>query len=466
MANVYARWSKISRRAKGQYGRKTSTKLASGQTGRSSVAAAAYAAGVRLKDERTGKVHDFRAKSGVIESFIVGGGGWGGSDRRAELWNAMEAAETRCNSNTAREMHLALPHELTHDQRSALCRQIAQDMADQYGTVVDVSLHMPNREGDQRNYHAHFIMTARSVNADGSFGAKTVLDRWGKGRDAINEGRAKIEQRMNDALADAGFGHIKLNFKSYKKQGLDKRGQIKEGSAATNARRNGAKLNAERQGKKTIRQINEEAGAIAAFADAERLRSLRAQLAANEKALLDMKARAPKYPRVRGAKVKMAAGRKGSQSVESFMARVMALIAAVFGSALASWQQGMIAAHVMEETAGDMKAARAIRDQNRVLRRQINRLETQMMKDKKTTGKSGEGAKAGASRLRRRRHYDQDVPIAAKVAGAENARRRPQQKPPHVYAAGAGTRKRPQKARYEYMRASKNHTKPDSRPKS
>lgn len=96
------------------------------------------------------------------------------------------------------------------------------------------------------------------------------------------------------------------------------------------------------------------------------------------------------------------------------MARVMALIAECLGNLFSGGQQIVLAAQAMEETANDMRQARAIRDQNRVLRRQINRLETKIMKGKSSVGKGGEGAGQGPRRLRRRRNYTTDTPIAAK----------------------------------------------------
>jgi MobA/MobL family len=72
--------------------------------GRSATAAAAYVAGTRIVDARTGLDHDYRRRSGVRCVEIVGHAG-----NPAELWNAAEAAETRLNACTARETILALP---------------------------------------------------------------------------------------------------------------------------------------------------------------------------------------------------------------------------------------------------------------------------------------------------------------------------------------------------------------------
>ena len=72
-----------------------SIKTVSRSGGRSAVAAAAYRAGEKLKDERCGLLCDYSRKQGVEHSEIVApenAPAWA-TDREA-LWNAAEAAET------------------------------------------------------------------------------------------------------------------------------------------------------------------------------------------------------------------------------------------------------------------------------------------------------------------------------------------------------------------------------------
>ena len=101
--------------------------------GRSATAAAAYRHAERIECHREGRVHDYRAKSGVEDSFIVApedAPGWA-QDRQA-LWNAAEARETRVNSVTAREWELALPHELDAQGRRALAEGFARELVARY----------------------------------------------------------------------------------------------------------------------------------------------------------------------------------------------------------------------------------------------------------------------------------------------------------------------------------------------
>lgn len=141
-------------------------------SGRSAVAAAAYRAGERLINARDGRVHDYTGKP-VLETFIMAPEHapiW--MRNRGTLWNGVESAERRRDAKVAREYELALPANLNAAQRRSLTIAFARLLIDRYEVVVDIALHPPNAEGDQRNYHAHLLTTTRTATPDG-FGAKT-----------------------------------------------------------------------------------------------------------------------------------------------------------------------------------------------------------------------------------------------------------------------------------------------------
>ena len=173
--------------------------------GRSATAAAAYRNAERILDERTGEIHDYTRRSGVdhVEAFAPHGHAVQGS---AELWNKAEAAEVRKNARVAREVLVALPHELDQVQRRELAKSIAQDLADRYGTAGTLAVHQPDREGDNRNHHVHILMTTRRIEADGQLGDKTrELDDVKRGPQEVEWIRGMIEQRTNRALEQAGI---------------------------------------------------------------------------------------------------------------------------------------------------------------------------------------------------------------------------------------------------------------------
>ena len=69
-------------------------------------------------------------------------------------------------------MLIALPHELPQADRIALTRALASWLVSRYGVAVDAALHAPRPGHDERNHHAHLLMTTRRVSAAG-LGEKT-----------------------------------------------------------------------------------------------------------------------------------------------------------------------------------------------------------------------------------------------------------------------------------------------------
>ncbi|MFN1265495.1 MobA/MobL family protein [Pseudomonas lundensis] len=95
--------------------------------------------------------------------------------------------------------------ELSPAQRRELTQGIAQALADRYGTAGTLAVHTPDREGDQRNHHAHILMTTRRLEPSGALGEKTrELDDVKRGPEEIEWVRAMIEARPNHALERAG----------------------------------------------------------------------------------------------------------------------------------------------------------------------------------------------------------------------------------------------------------------------
>ena len=223
-----------------------SVKPVSRGAGRSGTAAAAYRAGVRLKDERTGEVHDYTRKQGVEYTEIVFPSGVNMS--REELWNAAEGAEKRKDARIAREFELALPAELTKEQRRELATDFARHLVKQYGVAADVALHEPNRKGDQRNHHAHILITTRQISAQG-LGKKTDLEQEDKalraqkkdtGRQQIETLRAAWAAQCNLTLQRAG-SRERVSHKSLKAQGIEREPTSHLGPVATAMERRGEK---------------------------------------------------------------------------------------------------------------------------------------------------------------------------------------------------------------------------------
>jgi len=176
-----------------------SVKAIGRSAGRSATAAAAYRAAVEIADERTGEVHDYRRKQGVLHAEIVlpaGAGEWAAD--RARLWNAAELAETRRNSTVAREFEVALPSELNAEERTELTRALAQEIAARHRCAVDLSIHRPDREGDHRNHHAHVLCTTRRLEGFSLTEKTRELDDLKSGE--VTRWRSRWAELVNDHL--------------------------------------------------------------------------------------------------------------------------------------------------------------------------------------------------------------------------------------------------------------------------
>lgn len=207
-----------------------SMKPASRSGGRSAVAAAAYRAADQLVNQRDGIVHDFTRKSGVVHAEIVLPAGvkadW--ACDRGTLWNAAEFAEARKDARVAREVEIALPHELNAAQRLEAVRAFARFLAERYGAAVDFALHDPHVEGDARNAHAHLLMTTRKIGPEG-LGEKTDLERENRWLVAqglptshaqLRDLRQSWEEIANLHLARAGLD-LRIDHRSHADRGLE-----------------------------------------------------------------------------------------------------------------------------------------------------------------------------------------------------------------------------------------------------
>ncbi|MBB4732498.1 MobQ family relaxase [Xanthomonas arboricola] len=180
-------------------------KVFSRSRGDSAVAAAAYRAGLLLIDHLTGQRHDYRRRGGVVMSECLApqdAPAWALSP--AELWPQAEAAESRKNSVVAREFEVALPHELSDEQRSDLAIAIGQALVARYGFAVQASIHSPGSR-DGLNHHVHLLATTRRLTSDG-FAEKTrELDGGASGKIEIEWVRHTMASTINAHLAAAGI---------------------------------------------------------------------------------------------------------------------------------------------------------------------------------------------------------------------------------------------------------------------
>lgn len=216
-----------------------SMKTVSRSKGRSAVAAAAYRSGQKLVDHYYGLVHDYTKKSGIELAQIFTPDDCAPTlQNRQDLWNEAEKAEKRSNSTIAREFEIAFPQELSQAQRKAMLIELCEEIVKRHGVVVDACIHAPHTKGgtDDRNFHAHVLMTTRQATPEG-LGKKTrELDDRKSGE--VQWWRAKFAELTNSHLEKAGH-EIRIDHRSYKDQGIDREATVHEGPATTALRRKG-----------------------------------------------------------------------------------------------------------------------------------------------------------------------------------------------------------------------------------
>jgi len=218
-----------------------SMKPISRASGRSAVAAVAYRAAEKLSNERDGLIHDFTRRSGVehaeivlpgdkiaADGNVIHGQGPEWARERSALWNAAEGAEKRKDARFAREIEVALPMELSPEQRLRLTRDFAQKLAARYGVAVDFAIHSPHGATDSRNHHAHIMLTTRKVELDGLGGKSELELENGKlvalglptSHEQLRNMRTDWEQLSNAHLARAGLD-IRIDHRSFAERGLE-----------------------------------------------------------------------------------------------------------------------------------------------------------------------------------------------------------------------------------------------------
>ncbi|MBK8176993.1 MAG: MobA/MobL family protein [Rhodospirillales bacterium] len=194
---------------------------------------AAYLSGSRMVVGEL--VTDYRGKHGVEHAQLILPGG--GTCDRETLWNAVDAHRTQTPTATiARDIIVALPHELTFAQRREAAVALATWIAERYRVAVDLGMHQPEMHNgsDSRNYHAHLLASERQVSPTGELGKvqrefNQLVQRLGdksRGRDggkatAAAEIRAAWERIANEALQRAGHD-ARVDARTLADQGIER----------------------------------------------------------------------------------------------------------------------------------------------------------------------------------------------------------------------------------------------------
>jgi hypothetical protein len=183
--------------------------------GRTATGAAAYRAGERIHDERTGQIYDYTRRRGDIETEILAPAGapdW--VQDRVQLWNQVEKVERRGDAQLAREIVVAIPKELDREQQRAVVRGYVQEQFVARGMVADVAIHR-----NPGNPHAHIMLTMREMGPEGLSAKKnrdwnrpelleTWRERWAVAANRSLEHAGREERIDHRSLADRGVERL------------------------------------------------------------------------------------------------------------------------------------------------------------------------------------------------------------------------------------------------------------------
>ena len=240
-----------------------SMKPISRSTGRSATASCAYRSGEKIVDRQTGEIHDYTKKQGVIHTNVITPKSINIENiDREDLWNMAEQSEKRKDARVAREFVIALPHEIPATSQKKIAEEFASYLCDRYGVVADLAIHEPSKGGDDKNVHAHIMVTTRKVEIDQENGVKltdkSTLELSNSKRktlglkgtqEDIKEIREQWATIANRELKREGIKE-RIDHRSYADQEKDQIPTKHEGVVVTELRRKGqivgvAKLNEE-----------------------------------------------------------------------------------------------------------------------------------------------------------------------------------------------------------------------------
>ncbi|HFT4620512.1 TPA: MobQ family relaxase [Klebsiella pneumoniae] len=144
-------------------------KIVKRSEGRSSVAKAAYHARTRITDERTGDTYDYSRRTDLYGHFILTPANAPEHivKNSTALWNEVERVERQHNGQTSRYFDVAIPAELTNDDKKKLVLEYCQKNFVEKGMIADIAFH----DLDSDNPHAHVMLTLKTIGPEG-FGKK------------------------------------------------------------------------------------------------------------------------------------------------------------------------------------------------------------------------------------------------------------------------------------------------------
>ena len=132
-----------------------------------------------------------------------------------------------------------------------MAKAFATALVDRYGVIADLAIHEPSKGGNDKNHHAHIMLTTRKAELDPEnnltlttkaeielSNAKRKTLNMGTTQETIKQIRATWADLANHALEQAGQQQ-KIDHRSYADQNNGLQATIHEGTSVTQLRRQG-----------------------------------------------------------------------------------------------------------------------------------------------------------------------------------------------------------------------------------
>jgi len=179
--------------------------------GKTAVASAAYISGSKITNEYDGVTHDYRRKKEIIHAeILLTANAPNEFLYRSLLWNSVEKIEKNRNAQLTRTVELALPVELPRQKQITLAKEYCKRNFVDEGMVADLCIH----DKKKRQYKCY---SEPSVDWNNRANAELWRENW-----------ANI---CNEYLERNNHAEIKIDHRSYKRQGIEKIPQIHLGGA-------------------------------------------------------------------------------------------------------------------------------------------------------------------------------------------------------------------------------------------
>lgn len=189
--------------------------------GMTSVAKAAYHARTRITDDRIGETFDFSHRTDLHGHIILAPVSAPAHiiESSSALWNEVERVERQNNGQTARYFDVAIPVELSNDDKKKLVAEYCQKNFVDKGMIADIVFH----DLDGKNPHAHVMLTLKTITAAG-FGKK---DRSWNDKKIMLQWRESWATMSNSYLEAAG-SEERIDHRSLRTQCADALAQAEE----------------------------------------------------------------------------------------------------------------------------------------------------------------------------------------------------------------------------------------------